>query len=354
MEVTYEEFIQNILDNRGRFACGDEYHERHHIIPKCMGGTNNKDNLIDLYAREHFEAHRLLALENPENEKLIYAWRMMTVVKDKSQERYIVTAEEYEEAKIAFSKIQSEVMKIAWKDAEKKKRHSELMKEKYSNPENNPMYGRRGEDNPLYGKHRSEETIEKIRKTAQERCKNPEYLEKVSKTQKERYQNPENNPMFGKHHTDETKRKIGDANRGHVPSEEARNKASQSMKKKWKDNYYREEQSKRMKELNSRPEYKQKQIESHRGDKSWSALAVFNVETKNVYGAATLAKDDTGIDNSMILKCCKGIIETAGGYMWKYVYDYTRKDGVVIPGAITLGIITEDEVFKQLNKQQND
>lgn len=337
METTYEEFIQNILDTRGRFSCGDEYHERHHIIPKCMGGTNDKDNLIDLYAREHFEAHRLLALENLENEKLIYAWHMMTIVKDKSRERYIVTAEEYEEAKIAFSKI-----------------HSELMKERYSNPENNPMYGRRGEDNPLYGKHRSEETIEKIRKAAQERGQNPEYLEKISKTQKERYQNPENNPMFGKKHTDETKQKIGDANRGHVPSKEARNKASQAMKKKWKDTYYREEQSKRMKELNSRPEYKQKQIESHRGDKSWNALAVFNVETKNVYGAAILAKDDTGIDNSMILKCCKGIIETAGGYMWKYVYDYTRKDGVVIPGAITLGIITEDEVFKQLNKQQND
>ena len=86
--ITYEEFIQNILDTRGRFACGDEYHERHHIIPKCMGGTNDKDNLIDLYAREHFEAHRLLALENPENEKLIYAWHMMAVVKDKNQDRY--------------------------------------------------------------------------------------------------------------------------------------------------------------------------------------------------------------------------------------------------------------------------
>ena len=46
-ENTYEEFIQNILKTRGRFECGDEYHERHHIVPKCMGGTDEEDNLID-------------------------------------------------------------------------------------------------------------------------------------------------------------------------------------------------------------------------------------------------------------------------------------------------------------------
>ena len=56
--MTYIEFINDILNTRGRFACGDEYHERHHIIPKCMDGSNNEDNLIDLFAREHFVAHK--------------------------------------------------------------------------------------------------------------------------------------------------------------------------------------------------------------------------------------------------------------------------------------------------------
>lgn len=72
--LTYQAFIGNILQTRGRFACGDEYHERHHIVPKCLGGTNEENNLIDLFAREHFEAHRLLALEHPENNGLQYAW----------------------------------------------------------------------------------------------------------------------------------------------------------------------------------------------------------------------------------------------------------------------------------------
>ena len=63
--MMYREFIDNILQTRGRFNCGDEYHERHHITPKCMSGANDENNLIDLFAREHFEAHRLLALDNP-------------------------------------------------------------------------------------------------------------------------------------------------------------------------------------------------------------------------------------------------------------------------------------------------
>lgn len=36
--MTYDEFIDNILKTRGRFACGDKYYERHHIVPKCCGG----------------------------------------------------------------------------------------------------------------------------------------------------------------------------------------------------------------------------------------------------------------------------------------------------------------------------
>jgi hypothetical protein len=106
--LTYEEFINNILETRGRFACGEEYHERHHIVPKCMDGGDEEENLIDLFAREHFEVHRLLALENPDNDKLTYAWWMMANVKDKNQNRTKITAEEYEEAKTALSDIRKE------------------------------------------------------------------------------------------------------------------------------------------------------------------------------------------------------------------------------------------------------
>jgi hypothetical protein len=34
--------------------------EKHHIIPKSIGGTNQKNNIICLTAREHYICHRLL------------------------------------------------------------------------------------------------------------------------------------------------------------------------------------------------------------------------------------------------------------------------------------------------------
>ena len=34
--------------------------ERHHIIPRSIGGSNSKDNIIALTPREHFIAHRIL------------------------------------------------------------------------------------------------------------------------------------------------------------------------------------------------------------------------------------------------------------------------------------------------------
>ena len=83
--MTYQEFIDNILQIRGRFNCGNEYHERHHIVPKCMGGTNDEENLIDLFAREHFEEQRLLALENQDNDKLTYAWWNMCQCSEKKK-----------------------------------------------------------------------------------------------------------------------------------------------------------------------------------------------------------------------------------------------------------------------------
>lgn len=39
---------------------GSVYCERHHIIPKCLGGSDLKNNLVNLTAREHFIAHMLL------------------------------------------------------------------------------------------------------------------------------------------------------------------------------------------------------------------------------------------------------------------------------------------------------
>lgn len=139
-----------------------------------MGGTDDKDNLIDLFAREHFIAHQLLAEENPNNDKLVYAYFLIASVENEYEERYKLTPQEYEEARIAFSN---------------------MLKERYKNKENHPSYGT----------HLTEERKKKIGEI-----------------------NKGNKYCLGRVVSDETRKKIGDANRN--PSDETRKKMSDARK----------------------------------------------------------------------------------------------------------------------------
>lgn len=53
--------------------------EKHHILPKCLGGDNSKSNIVKLTCEEHFIAHQLLVKIYPENKKLIFAAHAMTI-----------------------------------------------------------------------------------------------------------------------------------------------------------------------------------------------------------------------------------------------------------------------------------
>lgn len=95
-----------------------EYSEKHHIVPRCLGGSNLKDNIVSLTAKEHYIAHRLLTRIYPEEPKLVYAFWMMcngTVNK-----RPTPSPRAYEEAKLQFSKII------------RKRKHSKITKLKIS------------------------------------------------------------------------------------------------------------------------------------------------------------------------------------------------------------------------------
>lgn len=58
------------------------YTERHHITPRCMGGTNIKNNLVKLTAEEHFVAHQLLVKIFPEHSGLVIALRYLVCRSD--------------------------------------------------------------------------------------------------------------------------------------------------------------------------------------------------------------------------------------------------------------------------------
>ena len=112
--MTYNEFIQNIIDTRGQWNIPDnEYWEGHHIIPRCLGGEGytyqKHPNIIRLYAKEHYIAHKLLFQKNPDNKSLACAFSMMAFPKGKTSRQSMLSADEYQEARKLFSEsIQGE------------------------------------------------------------------------------------------------------------------------------------------------------------------------------------------------------------------------------------------------------
>jgi hypothetical protein len=67
---------QNIYNNLVQKAQSrelDGYVEKHHIVPKCMGGGNIESNIVRLSAKEHFIAHKLLVRIYPNTKGVWYA-----------------------------------------------------------------------------------------------------------------------------------------------------------------------------------------------------------------------------------------------------------------------------------------
>lgn len=83
----YYNIIQNRLDNPYQ-----GYTEKHHIIPVSLGGSNHRDNLVKLSAREHFICHYLLVKMYRGNTnsyyKMLQAFNMMCHSTTSNQERY--------------------------------------------------------------------------------------------------------------------------------------------------------------------------------------------------------------------------------------------------------------------------
>lgn len=69
--------IYDELINRAKNRVLEGYKERHHIIPKCIGGTDEEYNLIDLTPEEHYVAHQLLVKIYPNEQSLVFACLMM-------------------------------------------------------------------------------------------------------------------------------------------------------------------------------------------------------------------------------------------------------------------------------------
>lgn len=143
--MNYEKIYHQIVV-RAKNRILECYTEKHHIIPRCMGGSDDKENLVSLTAREHFVCHRLLVQIYPNNSKLKFALWAMCNMKSKRQSRYLPSSRVYESIKIEVIKLISEKKKGVKLSEEHKRKTSETLK----------------------GKKRPQEVVDKMVKTRKE------------------------------------------------------------------------------------------------------------------------------------------------------------------------------------------
>lgn len=68
----------SLLIERAKGRTLEGYSERHHITPKCLGGSNLKENIVKLTPEEHYVAHQLLVKIYPNHKGLIWSLMQMT------------------------------------------------------------------------------------------------------------------------------------------------------------------------------------------------------------------------------------------------------------------------------------
>lgn len=98
--MNYNKIYTNLIEKaKARRSFDFSYYESHHILPRCMGGGNEKSNLVKLSAKEHFVAHHLLMKIYPSNKKLAKAFTMMF----RNRDCILFTQSQYAARKSAYS-----------------------------------------------------------------------------------------------------------------------------------------------------------------------------------------------------------------------------------------------------------
>lgn len=142
---------------------------------------------------------------------------------------------------------------------------------------------KKGDKNPNYGKKYTEEELEKLSKRMSGE-NNPMYGKTLDLS-----------PNYGRKHTEETKQKMREAALG-----EKNHNYGKPVSEKQKEKY------KKYLELHGNPNNKQVLQYSLDGD------------FIKKYDSAKQAYEETHINHSHICGCCRGDLNSAGGYQWRY------------------------------------
>lgn len=180
------------------------YLERHHVVPRCIGGDDHPDNIVSLTPEEHFVAHLLLVKIHPGNRKIALAAMVMRVNSSKNK-RSSLSNKEY-----------------GWV----RKRYATAMRGHPVSDETRakiraPLTGRKQSEEAKAkaadfhrGRKRSPETVERLRAAQLGKRHSQESIEKMRLSNRRTLTEEQKAAKRAYRHADEARTRIAAANKG--------------------------------------------------------------------------------------------------------------------------------------------
>ena len=166
--MNYQRIYDNLVLKAVQRGKPDGYFEKHHIVPKCVGGTNAKSNLVFFTAKEHFIAHKVLTKIYPSTPGIWYALVAMGRL------------QEFKSRIFKSERLKAYEMRRGFKYAEASKKKMSLAKLGKPSPSPSTTFkkgftpwnaGKRGSEHHMYGTKRTSEQKKRMGE-AQKLCGN--------------------------------------------------------------------------------------------------------------------------------------------------------------------------------------
>jgi hypothetical protein len=113
--MDYKRIYDDLIAYRQQNVLSIGYIEKHHILPRSLGGTDDTTNLVALTGREHYVAHLLLARFNRCSQTAYALWMMQMKSSKDCNRPCIKSGRMYEWARKEFIMYISENAKITSK-----------------------------------------------------------------------------------------------------------------------------------------------------------------------------------------------------------------------------------------------
>lgn len=225
-KIWYEKTYNSLVETRKSRGLDktklDYYTEKHHIIPKCMGGKDEDDNYVLLTFREHIIAHKLLTRIYPDIPGLYLSVSLMlstdiSIDGKKISSKNFSNTKEAEKWKLKGLELLSKNGgRVVSEESRSKMSKSASKKfQSLSEEDRKRIYGKSGKDHKNFGKHLSDTTKEKIRNSQLGKSRPP-----VSETTRAKMSESHKNIPK----TDSWKRNLSNSLKGRVITKEQSDK----------------------------------------------------------------------------------------------------------------------------------